>query len=202
MSHDDTYAFPPVIVHTARTLTSDEEHRIRNHASSIIIKGARSRERLLDEVTLFLHRVEAELPPDRRRMVETARDREAAFEGRRILVVDDDVRTVFALMNVLEARGSKVVVARNGREALSILDSQRDISVVLMDIMMPEMDGLEATRRIREDGRWSKLPIISLTAKTRREDQERCIAAGANDYISKPLDVDLLMSLLRVWMPR
>jgi CheY-like chemotaxis protein len=135
-------------------------------------------------------------------MLSQARDRESFFEGKRILVVEDDVRNIFALTNVLEPKGADVSIARNGREALEALEAQPRADLVLMDMMMPEMDGLEATRRIREDPKLSKLPVIMLTAKAMRDDRERCLAAGANDYVSKPLDVDKLLSLIRVWMPR
>ena len=202
MGTDDAYSCPPVIVYTGRSLTPDEEQRLRKYSSSIIVKGARSPERLLDEVTLFLHQVEAALPPDRQRMLRKARDREAVFDGRRILIVEDDVRNVFALSSVLEPKGMKVSIARNGREALAALESTPDIDLVLMDIMMPEMDGIEAMREIRKHPRWAKLPIIALTAKAMKDDQERCLKAGANDYIGKPLDVEMLLSLLRVWMPK
>jgi CheY-like chemotaxis protein len=184
-------------------LTQAEEQRLRRYSNSIIIKGARSPERLLDEVTLFLHQVESKLPPDRQRMLQSARDREAAFEGRKILLAEDDVRNVFALSSVFEPKGAELVIARNGREALEALERELDIDLVLMDIMMPEIDGLEAIRQIRSrGGRFAKLPIIALTAKAMRDDQERCLAAGANDYIAKPLDVDMLLSLSRVWMAR
>ena len=203
MAGDEAYSFPPVIVYTGRSLTADEEQRLRRHSSAIIVKGARSPERLLDEVTLFLHQVESKLPPDRQRMLQNARDREAAFEGRKILLAEDDVRNVFALTSVFEPKGASLVIARNGREAVEALDREPDIDLVLMDIMMPEIDGLEATREIRSrGGRFAKLPIIALTAKAMRDDQERCLAAGANDYIAKPLDVDMLLSLSRVWMAR
>jgi CheY-like chemotaxis protein len=128
------------------------------------------------------------------------------LEGRRILIVEDDVRNVYSLTNILEPRGAKVVIARNGQEALDLLGdtsgTQNAVDLVLMDVMMPVMDGLDATRRIRKDNRWGKLPIIMLTAKAMPDDQERCLAAGANDYMAKPLDVDKLLSLVRVWMPR
>jgi len=202
MASDDKYAFPPVIVYTGRSLSPDEEQRLRKHSSSIIVKGARSPERLLDEVTLFLHRVESELPADQRRMLRQALDREHVFEGKKILVAEDDVRNVFALTSVLEPKGVVLIVARNGREALEALEKTPGVQLVLMDIMMPEMDGLEAMREIRKRPKWSKLPIIALTAKAMRDDQERCLQAGANDYISKPLDVEMLLSLLRVWMPK
>ena len=193
---------PPVIVYTGRQLSEQEEQTLRRYSASIIVKGARSPERLLDEVTLFLHQVESKLPADRQKMLKQARDREAVFDGRTILVVEDDVRNIFALSSVLEPRGAKVVVARNGREALTALAADATIELVLMDIMMPEMDGLTATREIRKNATWQKLPIIALTAKAMKDDQERCLKAGANDYISKPLDVEMLLSLLRVWMPR
>jgi CheY-like chemotaxis protein/CHASE3 domain sensor protein len=205
MAETDEVSFPPVIVYTGRSLTRDEEQRLRRFSRSIIIKDVRSPERLLDEVTLFLHQVESKLPAERQRMLREARDREAAFEGRRILVVEDDVRNIFALSKVLEPRGAKVEIARNGREALEALERSSlaagtQIDLVLMDIMMPEMDGLTAMREIRKRPDWQKLPIIALTAKAMKDDQERCLQAGANDYIAKPLDVDKLLSLVRVWM--
>jgi CheY-like chemotaxis protein len=200
MSRQEQYSFPPVIVYTGRSLSREEEQNLRRFSSSIIIKGARSPERLLDEVTLFLHQVESDLPPDRQRMLRDARHREAAFEGRRVLVVEDDVRNIFALSSVLEPRGAKVDIARNGREALDAVEKAPDIDLVLMDIMMPEMDGLEAIRRIRSAPKLEKLPIIALTAKAMADDRDACLAAGANDYIAKPLDIDKLLSLARVWM--
>jgi CheY-like chemotaxis protein/signal transduction histidine kinase/CHASE3 domain sensor protein len=202
MARDEPYSIPPVIVYTGRSLDAEEEQRLRKYSKSIIIKGARSPERLLDEVTLFLHQVESELPPAQQRLLKEARHREAIFEGRNILVVEDDVRNVFALSSVLEPKGAKVTIARNGREALAALAREPRIDLVLMDIMMPEMDGLEATREVRKNPNWQRLPIIALTAKAMRDDHERCLAAGANDYLAKPLDIDMLLSLLRVWMPK
>ncbi|MFT3692520.1 MAG: response regulator [Kofleriaceae bacterium] len=201
MSRDDgEHAFPPVIVYTGRTLKPDEVHQLEKFSRSIIIKGARSPERLLDEVTLFLHQVESAMPPERQRMLRDARDREQAFEGRRILIAEDDVRNVFALTSVLEPKGAKVEIARNGREAVAAVKKNPDIDLVLMDIMMPEMDGLQAIRALRAEPQYGKLPIIALTAKAMQDDRDRCIAAGANDYIAKPLDVDKLLSLARVWI--
>ena len=207
MSGQDDISFPPVIIYTGRDLTSEEELRIRRFSRTIIVKDARSPERLLDEVTLFLHQVESTLPPERQRMLQAVRDREASFEGRRILVVEDDVRNIFALSSVLEPRGAKIEVARNGLEALEALqrginDPSRRIDLVLMDIMMPEMDGLTATREIRKRPEWKKLPIIALTAKAMKDDHDKCLAAGASDYIAKPLDVERLLSLVRVWIPK
>jgi CheY-like chemotaxis protein/signal transduction histidine kinase/CHASE3 domain sensor protein len=207
MAQQEDGAFPPVIIYTGRALTRDEEQRLRRFSKAIIIKDARSPERLLDEVTLFLHQVESKLSPERQQMLKTARNRETALEGRRILVVEDDVRNIFALSSVLEPKGMAVSVARNGREALDTLtrasqDTSATIDLVLMDIMMPEMDGLTAIREIRKRSEWKNLPIIALTAKAMRDDHEKCLAAGANDYIAKPLDVDKLLSLVRVWMPK
>jgi CheY-like chemotaxis protein/CHASE3 domain sensor protein len=207
MAGKDGVSFPPVIVYTGKSLTREEDQLLRRFSRSIIIKDARSPERLLDEVTLFLHQVESTLPPEHQRMLKLARDRDTTLEGRRILVVEDDVRNVFALSSLLEPKGAKVVIARNGREALDALarsQAQADsaIDLVLMDIMMPEMDGLTAMREIRKQPAWRKLPIIALTAKAMRDDQEKCLEAGANDYIAKPLDVEKLLSLVRVWMPK
>jgi CheY-like chemotaxis protein/signal transduction histidine kinase/CHASE3 domain sensor protein len=201
MSAEDLCSFPPVIVYTGRNLTRAEEHDLLKYSRSIIIKGARSPERLLDEVTLFLHKVEAKLSTERQGMLKTVRGRDRVFEGRTILLVDDDVRNVFALTSALEQRGAKVEIGRNGFEAISKLDEVAAIDLVLMDIMMPGMDGLEAMRRIRADGRYPRLPIIAITAKAMKDDQEQCLAAGANDYLAKPIDLTRLYSLLRVWMP-
>jgi signal transduction histidine kinase/CheY-like chemotaxis protein/CHASE3 domain sensor protein len=207
LSRQEAYAFPPVIVYTGRQLSMDEEQRLRKYSKSVIIKGAKSPERLLDEVTLFLHRVVSDLPPEQQRMLEQARSRDATIEGRRILIVEDDVRNVFALTSMLEPRGATIQIARNGREGIDALSESRAgqspaIDMVLMDVMMPEMDGITAVREIRKDPSWKKLPIIMLTAKAMRDDQENCLAAGANDYMAKPLDVEKLLSLVRVWMPR
>ncbi|MGJ7490534.1 response regulator [Variovorax sp. ZT4R33] len=202
MATEEICSFPPVIVYTGRNLTRDEEAELLRYSRSIIIKGARSPERLLDEVTLFLHKVEADLSTERRNMLKAARGRDRVFEGRRILLVDDDVRNIFALTSALEQRGAIVEIGRNGREALEKLDRVADIDLVLMDVMMPEMDGLEATRRLRQDPRFEKLPVITVTAKATKYDQEQCLAAGASDYLAKPVDLDRLFSLLRVWMPK
>ena len=202
MATEDICSFPPVIVYTGRNLTRDEEAELRKYSRSIIIKGARSPERLLDEVTLFLHKVESQLSHDRQKMLKTARSRDKVFEGRKILLVDDDVRNIFALTSALEHKGAVVVIGRNGREAIEKLNEVDDIDLVLMDVMMPEMDGYEATALIRQDPRWKKLPIIAVTAKAMKDDQERCLAAGSNDYLAKPIDLDRLFSLIRVWLPK
>ncbi|GHA79086.1 chemotaxis protein CheY [Lysobacter bugurensis] len=192
---------PPVIVYTGRSLTREEEQRLRRHSQSIIIKGARSPERLLDEVTLFLHSVEASLPSNQQRMLEEARRRDEVLDGRTVLLAEDDVRNIFALSSILEPLGVRLEIARNGREALDAVQAKAP-DLVLMDIMMPEMDGLEAMRRIRADGRFKDLPIIALTAKAMSDDRARCLEAGASDYIAKPVDVDKLVSLCRVWSSR
>ena len=207
LSRDGGHSHPPVIVYTGRDLSPEHEQQLRRYSSSIIIKGAKSPERLLDEVSLFLHQVVSELPPEQQKMIRKARNRDAVLEGRRILIVEDDVRNVYSLTNVLEPRGALVEIARNGKEAIEALDRSagdpaRAIDLVLMDVMMPVMDGLTATRELRKDPRWSGLPVLMLTAKAMPDDQERCMAAGANDYMAKPLDVDKLPSLVRVWMPR
>jgi signal transduction histidine kinase/DNA-binding response OmpR family regulator len=201
MSASEQYSFPPVIIYTGRQISREEEERLRRFSRSVIVKGARSPERLLDEVTLFLHQVESRLPPDARRRLQAARERDEFFEGRTILVVEDDVRNIFALTSVFEPRGAKVVIARNGREGVKQALKVRP-HLVLMDIMMPEMDGLAATRELRQHPEFRDLPIIALTAKAMRDDYEQCIAAGASDYLAKPLDVDKLVSLCRVWMAR
>ncbi len=202
MAAGESRSFPPVVVYTGRNLSHDEEAELLRYSRSIIIKGARSPERLLDEVTLFLHQVESRLSGERQRMLRTARNREKAFEGRRILVVDDDVRNIFALTSALEHKGAEVVAARHGAEALRKLQSEPDIDLVLMDLMMPEMDGYTAIREIRRNPAWRKLPIVAVTAKAMKEDQERCLQAGANDYLAKPIELERLFSLLRVWMPK
>ncbi|MFC4255717.1 response regulator [Altererythrobacter xixiisoli] len=207
LSAEGDHGFPPVIVYTGHDLSPKDEQRLRRYSSSIIIKGAKSPERLLDEVSLFLHQVVSELPPEQRRMIQKARNRDAALEGRRILIVEDDIRNVYSLSSVLEPRGALIQIARNGQEAIDALsaasgDPAGQIDMVLMDVMMPVMDGITATREIRQDPQWRNLPILMLTAKAMPDDQQRCLGAGANDYMAKPIDVDKLLSLVRVWMPR
>lgn len=207
LSQEGMHSLPPVIVYTGRVLSYDEEQRLRRYSKSIIIKGAKSPERLLDEVTLFLHQVVSDLPDEQQKMIRKARNRDSLLEGRRILIVEDDVRNVYALTNILEPRGVLIEIARNGEEALeklgqSLTRPEGRIDLVLMDVMMPVMDGLTATRHIRKNSAWQKLPIITLTAKAMPDDQKRCIEAGANDYMAKPLDVEKLLSLVRVWMPQ
>jgi len=192
----------PVVVHTRRELSPKDEARLKRYAESIVVKDVRSPERLLDETSLYLHRVEARLPADKRQMLERLHMADAVFEGKKVLIVDDDVRNVFALTSVFERRGMEVVFAENGREGIEALKANPDISLVLMDIMMPEMDGYEATRAMREMPEFQRLPIVALTAKAMKGDREKSIASGASDYITKPVDVDQLLSLMRVWLYR
>jgi CheY-like chemotaxis protein len=192
----------PVIVYTGKELTKKQETELRRLAETIIIKDVKSPDRLLDETALFLHRVESNLPADKRRMLEQLHLHDPALSGRKAFIVDDDIRNIFALTSVLEQHDMDVSYAENGKDALRILEDDPDINVVLMDVMMPEMDGYEAMRRIREQKAFKSLPIIALTAKAMKGDREKCIDAGASDYITKPVDTEQLLSLLRVWLSR
>lgn len=195
-------SLPPIVIYTGKDLSSEEESYLRRFSESIIIKGARSPERLLDEVNLFLHRVESLLPHEKQEMLTHLRSQDHTFENRTVLLVDDDVRNLFALTSVLETRGLKVRFAKDGIQALEELEKHEDIELVLMDIMMPRMDGLEATRRVRTNpnDRIRALPIIALTAKAMKDDHEKCIEAGATDYLPKPINLDNLMTVLKVWL--
>jgi CheY-like chemotaxis protein/signal transduction histidine kinase/HAMP domain-containing protein len=190
----------PIIVYTGKELTKREETRLRRYAETIIVKDVRSPERLLDETSLFLHRVESRLPSEKRRMLEQLHSADAVFQGKRVLIADDDVRNVYALTSVLESNGMEVLFAENGREAMELLRSHPEVDLVLMDLMMPELDGYEAMRVIRAQPGWERLPIIALTAKAMKGDREKSIEAGASDYVTKPVDTDQLLSLIRVWL--
>jgi CheY-like chemotaxis protein/HAMP domain-containing protein len=192
----------PIIVYTGRELTRREEADLRRFAETIIVKDAKSPERLLDETALFLHRVEANLPENKRRMIQSVHQKDATLAGRKVLIVDDDIRNIFAISAVLERQGMEVRYAENGREGIETLRSWPEAEVVLMDVMMPEMDGYETMRAVRSDERFRDLPIIALTAKAMKGDREKCLEAGASDYVTKPVDVDQLQSLLRVWLYR
>jgi CheY-like chemotaxis protein len=192
----------PIVVFTGKDLTAEEEARLRTVAKSIVIKDVQSPERLLDETSLFLHRVMADLPEGKRKMIERLHGSTEALRHRKVLVVDDDARNIFALTTILENREMDVVSATNGRQAIELLQTTSEISVVLMDIMMPEMDGYETMREIRKDSRFRTLPILALTAKAMKGDREKCLEAGASDYIAKPVNTDQLISLLRVWLYR
>ncbi|MDY7225860.1 HAMP domain-containing protein [Hyalangium rubrum] len=191
---------PPVIVYTGRELTRAQETELRRVAEAIVIKDAQSPERLLEETSLFLHRAPAQLPEPKRRMLEKARHMDPMLVGRKVLVVDDDVRNIFALNTVLERYGMKVAFAENAKEGISLLERDPAVELVLMDVMMPEMDGYQAMRAIRASERLAHLPILALTAKAMKGDREKCLEAGASDYITKPVDIDKLLSLLRVWL--
>jgi tubulin-specific chaperone A len=198
---DDSCSYPPVIVYTGMDLAPDEEAAINRLAKSIIVKGAASEERLLDEATLFLHRMTSRLPPKQQKTIEALHASQYDDTiGKTILVVDDDSRNIFAITHILEQHGMEVIQARNGLDALEKLGEHPEVDLVLMDIMMPEMDGYEATRAIRQQPQHAKLPIIALTAKAMKHDRLHCLDAGANDYMTKPIDVDRLMSLLLVWL--
>jgi len=197
---DPVSAAMPVIVYTGKDLTRREETSLKRYAETIIVKDVRSPERLLDETALFLHRVESRMPAEKRRMIQQLHSADAVFEGKKILIVDDDVRNIYALTSAFEGRGMEVLFGENGREGIEALTANPAIDLVLMDIMMPEMDGYETMRAIRLLEPFRKLPIIALTAKAMKGDREECIAAGASDYITKPVDVDQLLSLMRVWL--
>jgi signal transduction histidine kinase/DNA-binding response OmpR family regulator/HAMP domain-containing protein len=200
LKKEERFAKLPVIVYTGKELTRREETRLKKYAETIIVKDARSPERLLDETSLFLHRVEARLPQAKRRMLEQLHSTEGVFNGKKVLIVDDDVRNVFALTSVLEANGMDVVFAENGRDGIETLRANPDVDLVLMDIMMPEMDGYETMQAVRQMPDFRQLPIISLTAKAMKGDREKSITSGASDYITKPVDTDQLLSLMRVWL--
>jgi CheY-like chemotaxis protein len=197
---EERFSSIPVIVYTGKELTRREETKLKKFADTIVVKDASSPERLLDETSLFLHRVERKLPPEKRRMLEQLHSAEEIFRERKILVVDDDVRNVFALTSVLEAHGMEVLYAENGKDGIELLQRNPDVDLVLMDIMMPEMDGYQTIGAIRAEEAFQQLPIISLTAKAMKGDREKSIASGASDYITKPVDTDQLLSLMRVWL--
>jgi len=199
---DERFGTLPIIIYTGKELTRKDETRLKKYAQTIIVKDVSSPERLLDETALFLHRVEGHLPSAKRRMLEQLHSSEEIFRGKKVLIVDDDVRNVFALTSVLEANGMEVVYAENGREGIEALQANPEVDLVLMDVMMPELDGYETTREIRRLDGFGELPIISLTAKAMKGDREKSIASGASDYITKPVDTDQLLSLMRVWLYR
>ena len=193
---------PPVVVYTGRELSKDEDTELKKYADSVIIKGVRSEERLLDETSLFLHRMVGKMPEIKKKMILNLYDSDEIFAGKKILIVDDDMRNVFALSQLLSQKGFKVLKAEDGVKALEILDREVNIDLVLMDIMMPELDGYETMKRIRAQERFLNLPIIAFTAKAMKQDSEKCLAAGASDYMSKPVDINRMLSMMRVWLYR
>ncbi|MEN8216924.1 MAG: response regulator [Pseudomonadota bacterium] len=197
---DELLSQIPVIISAERDLTSSEDAILQQYAKALTVKTVRSPARLLDEATRFLHQVADQLPEDKRQMLQMVHDKEGIMKDKKVLVVDDDVRNVFALMNVLEESQMEVIVGYTGQDGLRLLEEHQDIDIVLMDIMMPHMDGYEAMQKIREQPRLSRLPIIALTAKAMKGDKAKCLEAGANDYLSKPVDTDKFLSLMRVWL--
>jgi len=200
MHKTEGVAIPPVIVYTGKELTQEEEYQLQKYAASIIVKGVKSQERLLDETALFLHRVVDNLPETKKKMISALHDGDTLFQGKKVLLADDDMRNVFAISRILEEKGMEVFKAPDGQKALEVMDKEPRMDLVLMDIMMPVMDGYEAIGRIRQQERFRTLPILAVTAKAMREDRDKCIAAGANDYLPKPVDIERLLSLLRVWL--
>jgi CheY-like chemotaxis protein len=192
----------PIIVYTGRDLSKREEIQLKRLSETIIIKDVKSPERLLAETSLYLHRADGELPEQQRKMLRELDQKVPELAGRKVLVVDDDVRNIFAITSALERYDIVVQFADNGKEGLELLEKTGDFDAILMDIMMPEMDGYEIMRRIRANDRWKTLPIIALTAKAMRTDREKCIEAGASDYIAKPVEMDKLLSTLRVWLTK
>ena len=192
----------PVVVFTGKELTPEEDVRLHTLARSVVVKGVESPERLLDETALFLHRLVADLPPEKQKMLTRLHHSDDALQGRKVLIVDDDVRNIFALSSVLERRGMTVLTAGTGREAISTLEATPDLAIVLMDIMMPEMDGYETTQAIRRNPSFRRLPIIALTAKAMKGDRDKCLEAGASEYLAKPVNTEQLLSTLRMWLHR
>jgi CheY-like chemotaxis protein len=202
MQSDASLRDLPVVVFTGKELSTEEEARLKVVAKSVVLKDVQSPERLFDETALFLHRVVSDLPDPKRQMLERLHGSNEVLKGQKVLVVDDDARNIFALTTVLENQDMEVVTATNGRQAIDLIESTPDLSVVLMDIMMPEMDGYETMRQIRKQPQLRTLPILALTAKAMKGDREKCLQAGASDYIAKPVNTDQLLSLLRVWLYR
>jgi CheY-like chemotaxis protein len=192
----------PVVVFTGKELSPEEDARLHSLARSVVVKGVESPERLLDETALFLHRVVADLPVEKQRLLDRLHHSDDALVGKKVLVVDDDVRNIFALSSVIERRGMTVMTAGTGREAIAKLESTPDIAIVLMDIMMPEMDGYETMQVIRQNPLFRRLPIIALTAKAMKGDREKCLEAGASEYLAKPVNTEQLLSSLRMWLHR
>jgi CheY-like chemotaxis protein len=192
----------PIIVYTQKDLTDTEEQSLKKYAHSIIMKsGAQSTERLLQDTSLFLHRVDAETPKRAKTVMRDKKDRLQSLKGRTVLVVDDDVRNIFAMSSVLENRGLRVLYAENGKDGIETLAKNPNVDVVLMDLMMPEMDGYETMRAIRNDPKHKSLPIIAVTAKALKEDRDKCLAAGASGYLPKPVDIEKLFELIGLWAP-
>jgi CheY-like chemotaxis protein len=199
---DERLSNVPVVVFTGRELSPEEDARLHTMARSVVVKGVESPERLLDETALFLHRVVTDLPPEKRRMLERLHGSDESLVRKKVLLVDDDARNIFALSSVLERRGMQVLTATTGNEAIATLGSTPDVAIVLMDIMMPDMDGYQTMQVIRGNSAFRRLPIIALTAKAMKGDREKCLEAGASDYLAKPVNTEQLLSALRIWLHR
>jgi len=202
MRAESALADVPVVVFTGRELSAEEDAQLHTMARSIVVKGVESPERLLDETALFLHRVIGDLPAEKQNMLEKLNSSDEDLVGRTVLLVDDDSRNIFALSSVLERRGMKVLTATTGNEAIALVEETPELAIVLMDIMMPEMDGYQTIGKIRENKACRRLPIIALTAKAMKGDREKCLEAGASDYLAKPVNTEQLLSALRMWLHR
>jgi len=202
MRADVALADVPVVVFTGRELSATEDATLHKMARSIVVKGVESPERLLDETSLFLHRVVTDLPPEKQKMLERLNSSDEDLVGRTVLLVDDDARNIFALSSVLERRGMNVLTATTGREAIALLEATSNVAIVLMDIMMPEMDGYQTISAIRQNAAFRRLPIVALTAKAMKGDREKCLDAGASDYLAKPVNTEQLLAALRMWLHR
>jgi CheY-like chemotaxis protein len=190
----------PIIVYTGKDLKKEDTVKLAKLADTVVLKTANSQERLLDETTLFLHRVESQLPKEKQSLIRKLHSSDDVLKNKKILLVDDDIRNIYSLTNALEEEGIFCITAENGRVAVETLKQNPDIDLVLMDVMMPEMDGYEATQEIRKLSQYKRLPIIALTAKAMKGDKEKCLAVGMSDYISKPVQITQLVSLMRVWL--
>jgi CheY-like chemotaxis protein len=202
MRNDPQLSDIPVVVFTGRELSAEEDMQLHTMARSIVVKGVESPERLLDETSLFLHRVITDLPAEMQRMLDRLNGSDEDLAGRTVLLVDDDARNIFALSSVLERRGMRVLTATTGKEAIQLVESTPSLAIILMDIMMPEMDGYQTMHTIRENPAFRRLPIIALTAKAMKGDREKCLEAGASDYLAKPVNTEQLLSALRMWLHR
>jgi CheY-like chemotaxis protein len=199
---DEALANVPVVVFTGRELSPEEDAQLHTMARSVVVKGVESPERLLDETALFLHRVVSDLPAEKQRMLERLHSSDESLVGQKVLLVDDDPRNIFALSSVLERRGMQVLTATTGSEAIDLLQATPKVAICLMDIMMPQMDGYQTMEVIRANPDFRRLPIIALTAKAMKGDREKCLEAGASDYLAKPVNTEQLLSALRIWLHR
>ena len=200
LDNKKSISIPPIIVYTGKDLTKEENQILEKYANSIILKGVKSEERLLDETSLFLHKIVNDLPDKQQEVIENLHNSEIIFKNKKILLVDDDMRNIFALSKILKKKGMHIFRAENGKIAIDILKKNTDIDIILLDVMMPIMDGYETAKKIRKIKEIKNIPIISLTAKAMKEDRQKCIDSGSNDYITKPLDIEKLLSLIRVWL--